>query len=334
MTIANRSVCFSNILFAALLVLGTACAPAIAADYPTHPITIIVPFAAGGPSDLAIRTISDRLSRALGQPLVTENVPGAGGMIGTSRVARAAPDGYTLLVHQNALAISPGLYPKQSIDVEKELTGVGMVNTSYSFLVGSTNVPANDLKELIAWMKGPGKPAKFAHPGIGTLAHLQAILFAREVGAEVTLIGYRGGGQAVGDIVGGHVDLLWAAPTTSAELIAAKKMKGFTFGAPNRYPGLADIPTVTEAGYPSLVLPFWQALFAPAATPKPVIDRLNAALREAVADENVLKAYVERGVEAYPADQMSPEFANALLRAELEKWSTLIRETKIEAEGN
>lgn len=334
MTVAARNVCFSHILLGALLALGSAFAPAVAAEYPSRPITVVVPFAAGGPSDLAIRTISDRLSQALGQPLVTENVGGAGGMIGTSRVARAAPDGYTLLINQNALAIAPALYPKQSIDVEKELTGVGMVNTSYSFLVGSTSVPANNLNELIAWMKGPGKPAKFAHPGIGTLAHLQAILFARETGVEVTLVGYRGGGQAVGDVVGGHVDLLWAAPTTSAELIAAKKMKGFTFGAPNRYPGLAEIPAVGEAGYPSLVLPFWQALFVPAGTPKPIIDRLNAALRETVADEKILKAYVERGVEAYPASQMSPDFANALLRDELKKWGTLIRETKIEAEGN
>ncbi len=230
--------------------------------------------------------------------------------------------------------IAPVLYPKQAIDVEKELTAVGMVNTSYSFLVGSTKVPAKTMPELIAWMKGPGKPAKFAHPGIGSLAHIQAIMFAQATGTDVTLIGYKGGGQAMSDIVGGHADLVWAAPTTSAELIQAGKIQGFGFGAPKRYPRLPNIPTLGQEGYPSLEIAFWQALLAPAGTPKPIIDKLNAALRETLADEKIQKAYVERGVEAFPAAQLSPEAANAFIASEAKRWATVVREADIKPEAN
>jgi len=190
------------------------------------------------------------------------------------------------------------------------------------------------VKELVAWMKGPGKPAKFAHPGIGTLAHLQAIMFARAIGADVTYVAYKGGGQAMSDIVGGHADIVWAAPTTSAALIQGKKIVGYGFGAPKRYPALATIQTLGEAGYPELEISFWQALFAPAGTPKAIIDRLNTVLRETVSDEKILVAYGERGVEAFPADKMSPEAANALVQDELKRWGTLLREANITAEGN
>jgi len=316
------------------LAAGPALSPALAVEYPTRPITIIVPYAPGGPGDIAVRIISDRMSQVLGQPIVAENVPGAGGMVGAARAARAAPDGYTLLMHQNGLAIAPVLYPKQAVDVARDLTAVGLVNASYSFLVGSPKIPAKTFPELVAWMRGPGKPAKFAHPGIGTLAHLQAIMLARAVDVEVTFIGYKGGGQAMSDIVGGHSDLVWAAAATSSELIAAGKITGFGYGSPRRFPKLPDIPTFGELGHPELDIRFWQALFAPAGTPKPVVDRLNAALRETLADERVKATYAERGVEAFPADELSPEAANAFVAAELKKWRAVIVDAKIDAEAN
>jgi tripartite-type tricarboxylate transporter receptor subunit TctC len=192
----------SKFVNAAALVIGLAVGPAFASDYPNKPVTVIVPYAAGGPSDTAIRIISDRFSQALKQPVLIENVAGAGGMLGATKAARSAPDGYTLLLHQNGLVIGPWLSPTQTIDVEKDLTSVGMVNGSYMFLVGNDKIPAKNAKELVAWMKGPGSPAKFAHPGVGSLAHLQAILFAKDIGADVSLVGYRGGGQAMNDIIG------------------------------------------------------------------------------------------------------------------------------------
>jgi tripartite-type tricarboxylate transporter receptor subunit TctC len=174
--------------YLATLAVTLAVGPAWADGYPGRPVTVIVPYAAGGPSDIAIRSISDRFSQALGQPIVIENAAGGGGLTGTARAARAAPDGYTLLVHQNGLVIAAALNPNQSIDVAKELTAVGLLNLSYSFLVGSTDIPAKNIGELVAWMKGPGKPVKFAHPGIGSTAHLQAILFAKAAGVDATLI--------------------------------------------------------------------------------------------------------------------------------------------------
>lgn len=308
--------------------------PALASEFPTRAVTIVVPYAAGGPSDIAIRTISDRFSQALGQPIVIENAAGAGGMTGSARVARATPDGYTLLLHQTGLVISPALNSNQPLDVGKDLTAVGMVNLSYLFLVGSNNVPAKNVKDLVAWMKGPGKPAKFAHPGIGTLAHLQAILFAKAVGADVTLVGYRGGGQAMNDIVGGHADLVFAAPPTAVPLIEAGKTHGIGYASPNRYPALASVGTLREGGYSDIDLRLWQGLFAPSGTPKAVIDRINAALRETLADEKVKEIYVKNGVEAFPLEMQTSAAANALMHSELKKWRDVVAEEKISIESN
>ncbi len=324
---------FQKFMNAAALVIGLAVSPAVASDYPNKPITVIVPYAAGGPSDTAIRIISDRFSQALGQPVLIENVAGAGGMLGATKAARSAPDGYTLLLHQNGLVIGPWLSPTQTIDVEKELTAVGMVNGSYMFLVGNEKIPAKNAKELVAWMKGPGSPAKFAHPGVGSLAHLQAILFAKGVGADVSLVGYRGGGQAMNDIIGGHADLVWAASSTAADLINTKKVKGFGFGSPKRYPELGEIATFEESGVPGMGNRLWQGLFVPAGTPKPVIEKLNAALRETLADEKVKATYKKLGVEAFPAEEMSPEAANKLVSSELKKWGGVIKDANIKPEG-
>lgn len=319
-----------------VLALAVVCfaGPVFANSYPNRPITVIVPYAAGGPSDIAIRSISDRLSQALGQTIVIENAAGAGGMTGAARAARSAPDGYTLLLHQNGLVIAPALNPNQPIDVAKELTGIGMVNASYLFLVGNTNIPAKNVPDLVKWMKGPGKPAKIAHPGLGSLAHLQGILFAKAIGTDATLVGYRGGGQAMNDIVGGHADLVFAAPPTSAPLIEAGKVQGFGYAAPKRYPSLASVPTLGEGGVANLDLRLWQGLFTPAGTPKPIIDRINAALRETLADDKVKVTYAQNGVEFFPADQMSPEAVNELVRSELRKWRDLVAEEKISIDTN
>jgi tripartite-type tricarboxylate transporter receptor subunit TctC len=295
---------------------------------------VIVPYTAGGPSDIAIRLIGNRLSQALGQPIVVENMGGAGGMMGTAKAARATPDGYTLLIHQTGLAISPALYPSEAIDVAKDLTAVGMVNVSHSFLVGSTSIPAKNIAELVKWMRGAGKPAKIAHPGIGSLAHLQAVLFAKALGIDATFVGYRGGGQAMNDVIGGHADLVFAGASTSASLIEGGTVRGFAYASPKRYQPLSSVPTLDEEGYPDLDLRLWQGLFAPAGTPKLIIDRLNAALRETLADEKVKAAYVQNGVEAFPPNELSPEAANALVLSELKKWRSVIADAKITADNN
>ena len=302
---------------------------ALAQDYPHRIITLVVSAAAGGPGDNAARLIADRMSTALGQQVVVENVPGAGGVTGTSRVAHAAPDGYTLLVQQTGIAITPFIYSNLNFDVARDLTPVGLVNSSYSFLVGRKDLPPSTMPELVAYMKGPGHPLKFAHPGTGTLGELISVMLAKSVGTDVNLIPYRGGGPAMNDVLGGHVDLVWAASSTSAPLIKAGSVKAYAYGAGKRYASIPDVPSITELGYPELDIRFWHALFAPAATPKPIIDKLNAALRETLADPEVMKRYERTGVEPFPPEQRSVEAANAFFQAELKRWKQVIAENNI-----
>ena len=181
--------------------------PVSAQNYPTHPITLVVPFPAGGATDAIARILIDPMSQQLGQQIVIENVGGAGGLIGAGRVARAAPDGYTLLLHQVGLAAGVTLYPNASFDAAKDLTGIGMVNTSASVVAGHKSLPPNTFKELVAWMKDGNHVAKFAHAGVGAFGHLCGVMFVQEIGAKADQIPYRGGGPALNDLVAGHADL-------------------------------------------------------------------------------------------------------------------------------
>jgi putative tricarboxylic transport membrane protein len=325
--VKRRSVLAS---LAATLTGLAAIGAASAQDYPQRPITMIVPYVAGGPTDVTIRIISNRMSTILGQQIVIENVGGAGGATGSLRAARSAPDGYTLLGHQTGLATISALYPKLGFDAEKELVTVGLVNRSYSFLVGRKSLPASTTAELVAWMKGPGRPARFAHPGIGSLAHLTAVMFAQAAGAEVNLIPYRGGGPAMNDLVAEHVDILWAAPTLSVPLITTGAIKAFAGGAAKSRDLLPHVPSLADVGYGETDLEFWQGLFAPAGTPRPIVDRLNGALREALAHPEVQKSFADIGAAAYPPEQQTPEAAAALLGREVRVLGKVIHDNKIQ----
>lgn len=303
-----------------------------AQEYPSRFITLVVASAPGGPADTGARIIVDRMSAILGQQIVIENMGGAGGTTGAARVARAEADGYTLLIHQTGITMSPALFPKLSYDVARDLTTIGMVSTSYSFLIGRKSLPPNDFKGLLAWMKGPGHPAKIAFPGPGSLGHLTTVLFAKAIGTDVNAVPYRGIGPAVNDLVGGHIDLVWAGAASSVPLIKAGTVKGFAYGAAAPSPLLPELPSIRELGYRDVDIPFWHALFAPAGTPRPIIEKLNAALRETLADPQVKKAYADAGLEAFPADKMTPEGANAYVHAELKRWAEVIRENNIQAE--
>jgi tripartite-type tricarboxylate transporter receptor subunit TctC len=308
-----------------------ALAAASAQDYPQRPVTVIVPYVAGGPTDATIRIITSRMSPILGQQIVIENVGGAGGATGTLRAARAAPDGYTLLGHQTGLATISALYPRQGFDAERELAAIGLVNRSYSFLVGRKSLPARTIAELMAWMKGPGRPARFAHPGVGSLAHLTAVMLAQAASVEVDLIPYRGGAPAMNDLVAGHVDLVMAAPTLSVPLITSGAIKVFAGGAAKARDLLPQVPSFADVGLGEADLDFWQALFAPAGTPRPIVDRLNAVLREALAHPDVKKAFADIGAEAYPPEWQTPEAAAALLGREVRVLGQVIRDNKIQA---
>jgi tripartite-type tricarboxylate transporter receptor subunit TctC len=300
-----------------------------AQNYPTRPITIVVTAAAGGPGDTSARLIVDRLSALLGQQVIVENVPGAGGITGTARVARAVPDGHTLMVQQTGLTIAPSLYNNLTFDVEKDFAPIALINAANSFFVGRKDLPPNDVKELVAWVKASGKPAKFAHPGVGTLGHLHTVLVTQAFGIEADLIPYRGGAPAMNDIVGGHVDLNIASSSTSAPLVKAGNVKPYLFLAPKRYPTIDNVPSAVDVGKPDLAIRFWHALYAPAGTPAPVIATLNAALRQTLTDPEVMKGYEARGLTAFPADQLSPEAAKSFIHGEIQRWGKVVRDNKI-----
>lgn len=314
----------SHVAAYALALTTSALAPsALAQTYPTRTITIVAPSAAGGPADIAARLIGERMAAALKQPIVIENVAGAGGIQGTARVARAEPDGYALLVHQTGIAIAPAVSGNLSFNVEKDLTTVGLVNTSYLVLAGRKGLGAADLKSLLAWMKTPGNRVRFAHPGTGTLGHLSTVIFTSGAKAEIDLISYRGIAPALNDLVGEHVDLAWPGATVAGPLLEGGKIKAFVIGGPKRLARLPGVPSATEVGMPEIDMPFWHALFAPAATPKPVIAALDSALRETLADPAVIAAYEKSGVEAFPPNMRGPEVGHAFVRSEIARWSRL-----------
>jgi tripartite-type tricarboxylate transporter receptor subunit TctC len=303
-----------------------------AQTYPTRTITLVIAFPPGGATDAVARPVADAMSQTLGQQIVIEHVGGAGGTIGAARVARAAPDGYTILIHQNGLAIGMTLYPKLTFDAEKDFTGIGIVANMATVMVGRPDMPANSLNELIAWMKAPGNTAKMAHAGVGSFGHLCDVMFVNEIGAKADHIPYRGGGPALNDVVASHADLSCLSAAVAAELVKAGKLKGYAVFGSKRFRGLPDVPHFVETGYRTLDLPFWQTLFVPAGTPRPVIDKLNAALRQALVDPKVRDAFEKNGMEAYPAAEQSPEAAMALLTSEIKRWGDVVRANNLVAQ--
>lgn len=306
--------------------------PVHAQTYPTKPIVIVVPSAAGGPADVAIRAIAEPMSKLLGQQIIVDNMPGAGGTLGMARVARAEADGYTLLIHQNGFAIAPALYRSLPFDTEKDFVAVGLVNRSHLIWAGRRTLPANTFAEMVAWMKGPGKPAKVAHPGVGTLGHLQTTMLMKGIGVEVSMIPYRGIAPAVKDLLGGHVDMAQIGAAVASAQIKSGNLNIYAVGADRRDPLFPDVPTYGEVGYKGMDKPFWHALFAPAKTPPAVLERINTALQSALADAKVLDTYKKTHVQAYSKEQLSLGAAQKYVRDEIAFWDKVVRDNKITAE--
>ena len=312
--------------------LATASSGLQAQTYPEKAITIVVPSSAGGPADVAIRLVNERLSVALGQPLVIETVAGAGGTIGMARVARAAPDGYTLLIHQTGFAITPAIYAKLNFDTAKDFVTVGLVNTSSTVVVGRGDLPANDYKELLAWARGPGKPIRHAHPGPGTTGHLFTTMHAKIIGGDVSVISYRGIAPAVNDLLGGHIDLASVGTAVATPLIKSGKLKVYATTGVKRIPALPDVPTFGEVGHPELMREFWHALFAPAATPRPILEKLNAALNETLNDPKLLELYAKSNVEAHPANMRTLEASHKYVLDEIGFYGKVVRDNNVKVD--
>ena len=300
-----------------------------AAGYPERPVTMLVAFPPGGADDATARILQDPMQRALGQPIVIENLGGAGGMIAAAKAARAEPDGYTILQHQNALAAGMTLYPKRTFDAEKDFAPIGLVNTAAVTWAGRPDLPPKDFKELLEWMKQPDQTVKVGHPGVGSFGHLVDVLSMQEFGVKVTQVPYRGAGPALIDLLAGQVDLSTISAVAANPLVHDGKLKAYAIIGQRRFAGLPDLPTLDELGYKKANVDFWHMLLAPAGTPRPIIDKLNAALRAALADPKLQKTYADSGMDRYPDDQETPEAAAALLKSEIKVWGEVIRDNHI-----
>ena len=317
--------------FSAAFVAASALAAvaASAQTYPDRPVTVIVGFAPGGADDATARIIQDTMQKALGQPIVIENIGGAGGMIAAAKAARADPDGYTIMLAQDALAAGMTLYPDRTFDAEKDFVPIGLVNTTTNTLAGRPTLPPNNFDELLRWIKEPGQTIRVGHPGVGSFGHLAEVLIFQELGVKVTQVPYRGAGPALVDLLAGQVDLGPISAVVAGPLVKSGKLKAYALIGRKRFAALPELKTMGDLGYKMLDINFWHMLLAPAGTPRPIIDKLNSALRAALADPKVRQTYAEGGMDEYPPDQETPEAAGALLAREIKLWGDVIRANKI-----
>jgi tripartite-type tricarboxylate transporter receptor subunit TctC len=317
------------IAFAAF-VAGAASAPAQV--YPSRPITVVVPFAAGGPNDIVARIIAEPMRGSLGQPVIIENVAGANGTIGVGRVARAMPDGYTLSIGSFNSHVVNGAVYSLSYDVLRDFDPVALISSSASLIVARSSLPANDLAGLIAWLKANPDKALAGTPGVGSSNHVYCIFFQRLTGTRFQLVPYRGGGPSMQDLVAGQIDIGIETPITALPQARAGRIKAFAITAKNRLATAPDIPTVDEAGLPGFYTASWYGMWVPKGAPKDVIGRLSAAVMDALADPTVRRRLAELGHEVMPREQQSPEALGAHHKAEIEKWWPIIKAANIKVE--
>jgi tripartite-type tricarboxylate transporter receptor subunit TctC len=299
-----------------------------AQDYPNRVVTIIVPYPAGGPTDQLARVLAPKFSERLGQNFIVENVSGGGTTIATGRIARATPDGHTLLLHNLQISANVALYPKLNFDTEKDLTPIAFINRNPLVLVGRKSLAPSTLGELVALMKTT--PLKMAHPGTGSTGHLATSLFAQEAKVDVVHVPYRGAAPALQDIAGDHVDLFFATPQSVVQQVSAGQMKAYGITARERSPLFPNVASFVQELGPKLEIYYWHALFAPAGTSQAAIDKLAGVLAQVMNDPAILKAWDDTGVAPYGEDERSPQAAQRLLRSEIARWGQVVRENNIQ----
>jgi tripartite-type tricarboxylate transporter receptor subunit TctC len=300
--------------------------------YPTRPITIVVPFAAGGGNDVTARILAQRLGPALGQNVIVENVTGANGSIGVSRVARGAGDGYTLVSGSWNTFVANGAVYALSYNLVDDFAPIAPVVFQPLFITSKKVMPADDLKALVAWLKANPDKASAGTSGVGSLQHVAALEFQRQTGTRYAIVPYRGGGPAIHDLVGGQIDLMLGVAADVVEYVRAGSIKAYAVTAKGRSAAAPGIPTVDEAGLPGLYFSSWQAVFAPKTTPRDAIAKLNAAIIVALADPTVRQRLAEFGLEIPVREQQTPEALSALQKADIEKWWPIIKAAGIKAE--
>jgi len=318
------------LLLAATSVLATSVAPAAAQDYPSRAITLVVPFAAGGPTDLVARLIADPMRSALGQPVVIENVTGAGGSIGTGRVARAAPDGHTLVVGYLGTHVLNGVLYALQYDVVNDFEPVALLASNPQLIVASNAVPAKDLGELISWLKAnPGKASQ-GTAGVGSPAHVGGAFFQSMTGTQFQFVPYpRGAAPAMQDLIAGQIDLMFDQASNSLPQVRAGKIHAYAVAAPHRLPSAPDIPTADEAGLTGFHVSVWVGMWAPKGTPASVIAKLSDAVIRALADPRVRGTLAELGQDVPALALQTPQGFGAFHKAEIHKWWPIIKAAHI-----
>jgi tripartite-type tricarboxylate transporter receptor subunit TctC len=319
-----------KLLVALALTIVVGIVGAQAQTYPSRSITLVVPFPPGGSTDAAARIMAERMRAPLGQPIVIENVGGAGGSIAVGRVARSAPDGYTFDIGQWDTHVGSIIY-KLDYDLEKDFEPIGLISINPQLMVARNNLPANTLAELVAWMKT--NPGKINFVNQNAAANVSGVLYENLTGQKVQFIPYRGAGPAMTDLVSGTMDLLVVQGAVALPQIRGGKIKALANLSPQRSASMPDIPTADETGVPGLYMSGWFGFFAPKGTPKDIIARLNAAMVEALADPNVQKRFSEFGLDIAPREQQTPEGLAAFQKAEIDKWWPIIKAAGIGAQA-
>ena len=312
---------------AACLALAAAAQP-----FPHRPVTVTVPFAAGGPTDTIARILAERMSKSLGQTVIVENTAGAGGTIAVTKILRSPPDGYAIGIgHVGTHVIAPAVQGV-SVDYLTELEPVGMVATNPQIVVSKPDVPAKDLKELVAWVKANPGTVSSGTGGPGTPSHISAVYFGNTIGTPLTIVHYKGSGPALQDVMGGHIAMTFDQAANALPQIRAGRIRAYAVTQKTRLASAPDVPTTDEAGLPGFYMSVWHAYWVPKGTPRDVVAKLNASLREALADPAIRKRLEDLGQEIPAPEQQTPEALRAFQKSEVEKWWPLIKAADIKAQ--
>ncbi|MDQ3560980.1 MAG: tripartite tricarboxylate transporter substrate-binding protein [Pseudomonadota bacterium] len=319
-------------LIAAAAALAALAAPAFAQSYPERPITFVVPFSAGGPTDTVTRLIAESMSKTLGQQIVVQNVTGAGGTLGAGEVAAAAPDGYTVLMHHIGMSTAPSLYKELPYNPVESFKPIGLVTEVPMTIIARKDFEPGTLQELIDHVKANGEQVTYANAGIGAASHLCGLLLQSAIGAKVTEVPYQGTGPALTDLVGGQVDFMCDQTTNTTGQIKAGEVKAYAITSKERNPALPDLPTAAEGGLADFELSIWHGLYVPAETPDDVVAKLTAALQTALKDQNVIDRFAELGTTTVSDELATPEAHRERLQSQISLWQPIIQAAGVQAQ--
>jgi tripartite-type tricarboxylate transporter receptor subunit TctC len=308
------------------------CASASAQEYPAKPIVMLVPFAAGGPTDTVARALGQGMSKALKQTVVVENAVGAGGTIAPAKLKSAPPDGYTVMLAHIGMSTAPALYRQLPFKPLEDFELIGQVVDVPMTLIGKKDLPPNDLRELLAYIKANKDKMSFANAGVGSASHLCGLLFMTQIQTELTTVPYKGTAPAINDLLGGQVDILCDQTTNTTQYIKAGRVKAYGTTASARLDSLRELPTLSEAGLPGFEVVVWHGVYAPKGTPKPAVDKLIAALQSAIQEPAFVQRMSDLGSQVVPVDRATPASLRERLKTEIDKWTPMISKAGVYAD--